>query len=261
MLQYDGVQTSMITKDCIHGVECDSSQRHGDLHLYIRANPVVTGEDLKTYDHGILNIAQQGVASNLSNQLIGRLFVKYRVLLMKPRFFSGRGYDISKDIFRSYGSPTRDLWLGSLAKGQQNNIGIAVANPSTKVYTFTLPATWSGNLKVMLAQATAGTFTGDPAIALAGNVTYISDIYGTNDSDDDPYPAVIAFEGTQSILIAHLKVAPASGGVNNVVTLTGVTAATNVALTDSYVEFSEYNTGPVTPPIWVQYSNKDVIVP
>lgn len=264
MLQYDGVQTSMCTKNFVHGVECDPGQRAGDLHLYVRANPVVSGEDLKTYDHGILNIAQQGVAANLSNQLIGRLFVKYRVKLMKPRFYSGRGLAISKDMWLSSTStsggvttgPSRDTFMGgTILYGQQNNIGCSIAKTAARQYTITLPATFSGNLKLLFSQDSNGgttTFTGLPSFTVGGNgISFVSDLYGADNDSVNPTSTIHAYMSSMTCSIAHLRVVPASGGVNNTIVITGANAAADTALIDCYIELAEYNAGPSTPPVWV----------
>jgi hypothetical protein len=73
--------------DLIHPIECDPRQTVTS-QLYVRAGSV-PGQDIKTYDHGIFQIATTGVQGTSVN--LGELWVSYQVALLKPRLFSALG--------------------------------------------------------------------------------------------------------------------------------------------------------------------------
>lgn len=180
MMQYAGSVSSRLTETCIHGVECDPRLLSGSRGEYVRTNPVVTNQDIKTYDHGSFQIAIANCVSNLANQSLGELWVSYTVKLRKPKFFTALGLGITKDLFKrntTENSSVTQLATGPILgsnflSGQQNNLGcqytegnsaasdIKILNPLTGLpgtpttlgagpyLTITFPAAFSGFLKV-----------------------------------------------------------------------------------------------------------------
>lgn len=183
MMQYAGSVSSRLTETCIHGVECDPRLLSGSRGEYVRTNPVVTNQDIKTYDHGLFQIAIANCVANLANQSLGELWVSYTVKLRKPKFFTALGLGITKDLFKrntSENSTTTQQATGPILgtnflTGQQNNLGalyqegnsaasdIKIINPLTgfpgslttlgagPYWTITFPAAYSGFLKVQFS--------------------------------------------------------------------------------------------------------------
>lgn len=259
MMNYTGKQSAKSTENQIHGVECAPEQLPGDGHKYVRAAPVLVNEDIKTYDVGVLNIAQNGMPSAYSNALIGRLYVYYTVTLRKPRFFTGRGLGISKDIFVSSGAVSSAAPLGAVPlKGQQNNIGIAYSI-ATNVITFTFPATWSGNVKCHAALEGTGILgTGTWAVVAGSKIVNQNDMYASSGGSGlNPTNVSRAFTATDAVYVIHEKVSPAVGS-NNQMTYTLPSFTT---LTQVYFEFAEYNSSFGVPPVLVNDAGAVVQVP
>lgn len=136
MVEYAHSHSCRTTEHMSHGVECDPTKNTTiAAALYTRSNPVVTSQDLKTYDKGLFQIAVANLPIAYQNYVIGELWVEYTVMLRKPKLFVSRGFDIDKDVFMfdttqfnpygvsapsgvSISSPTRYF--------QQNNIGCQV---------------------------------------------------------------------------------------------------------------------------------------
>ena len=57
MMEYAHAMSAKTTEHMTHGVECDPSKLGGSERKYIRTNPVVPSQDLKTYDHGLFQLA------------------------------------------------------------------------------------------------------------------------------------------------------------------------------------------------------------
>jgi len=276
MMQYAHAVSGRLTESLQAFVECDPEKLSGARGEYIRTNPVVSNQDLKTYDHGKFQIAIANCTANLSNQSLGELWVSYTVKLRKPKFYTGRGLAISKDIFLSYpsGSETSSLALGTgQLSGQQNNIGILAANGSDRV-TLTFPAAYSGYLKVMIAIDTPNLeyFNAISAFAVAsGNIAFVSDLYGPNlgTVGDGPVSSirqlsqVDGFTNPRTLswwAITHINVQIATNGIDNILRCN---IPTNVQIFQTYIEVCEYNSGfsykannigTSEAPIWVNSS-------
>ena len=167
MMQYAGSVSSRLTETCIHGVECDPKLLSGARGEYIRTNPVITNQDIKTYDHGLFQIAIANCVGNLANQSLGELWVSYTVKLRKPKFFTALGLGITKDIFKrntsNQGVVTSQgpLFNSNYLNGQQNNLGCKLedltnlASPySTRIALLTGPSI--GTLNPLTASLLAG---------------------------------------------------------------------------------------------------------
>lgn len=190
MMQYDGAMSGKTSEHMLHGVECDPAKLSGHEGKYIRTSPVVPEQDVNTYDQGVFNIACSDIPSTYANQALGEIWVSYTVELRKPRFWTGRGYAISRDAFRwavITGAPNvgMDNPFGDLTDyskiniAQQNNIGckittqnsqtIPLGTPNVLVangapignatalgtepiaFSITIPANYAGNLRLLLS--------------------------------------------------------------------------------------------------------------
>jgi len=187
MMQYAGAVSSRLTETCIHGVECDPRKLSGSQGNYVRSNPVVTGQDLKTYDHGLFQIAIANCTANLANQSLGELWVSYTVRLRKPKFFTALGLGITKDIFkRNLSEPVTQgiftpILTSNYLQGQQNSLGCLYSDINKQVdavyildqssglkyatstsllkgicMKWTLPGSYSGNMKVLVSLESSG---------------------------------------------------------------------------------------------------------
>jgi hypothetical protein len=195
MMEYDLAMSGKVSGNMLHGVECDPAQLSGSPGKYTRAGPVQQGEDIKTYDHGVLNIATSNTPAQFNNTSLGELWVSYTVQLRKPKFYVARGLAVQRDcvLGSQLSIPINGGWYGGqvpgwsniqLAVGQQDRIGgltqtytgslanqpaaggvgiPPLATPPWTVgppvdsaatqgvrgaWTYTFPATFSGNVKV-----------------------------------------------------------------------------------------------------------------
>ena len=254
MAAYYGSVSGKTTDDQTHGVECDPAKLSGSAGSYVRTNPVLTGEDLKTYDHGIFQLATHNIPGipnsstfpGLLNGTLGELYVYYKVMLRKPKFLSGRGLAITRALFVSgAGTETLTFPMGTqagLLSGQQNNIKILVALTANTI-SLTLPAYYAGNLELKLyTEGTTLTSNVSTLAAVSGNIVKVADIYGsTATAGDSPVDSVgLANNVNGALFIAHFRVQPATNAVNNVIVIT--TNFTAGAITQSQLDICEYNT-------------------
>ncbi len=140
MMQYDGSQSGKITKDALHGVECDPRKLSGTEGKRVRTKPVLSTGDKMDYDLGTFQLAISNTPDVIANSTIGELWVSYRVLLRKPKFYSTLGLGISRSDYTSHeltdmgGTTGRfDAWgtswngvAGYPLAGQQNSIAFHV---------------------------------------------------------------------------------------------------------------------------------------
>lgn len=277
MMQYAHAVSGRLTESLQAFVECDPEKLSGSRGEYIRTNPVVSNQDLKTYDHGKFQIAIANCTANLVNQSLGELWVSYTVKLRKPKFYTGRGLAISKDIFLSYpndSETTSSLAMGtSPLSGQQNNIGCAIANGSDRV-SVTFPAAYSGYLKVMIAIDSSQLSYTNSVVAFAvtsGNIAFVNDLYGPNSGTVGDTPVSIIRQMSQTdgpttprtlswIAIAHINVQIATNGTDNVLR---INIPSGISILQTYIEICEYNAGfsykannigTSDAPIWVNSS-------
>lgn len=274
MMEYDGAMSAKVTDDMRHGVECHPAKISGNSGKYIRTNPVVQNQDIKSYDQGLFQLALANSPSNFANNPLGELWVSYTVVLRKPKLFTGRGLGISRDLFVSNGDQNLSypLGLNTYLSGQQNNIGCSIVQfgsnipvthnnnlgadmptsddtPTVASITdgnlgIVFPSGYSGVVKVTWQFQGAGSFLGNgagPGIITYGNVTPYTDMYGgILDSDPAPSSVIWACQSVAGIYVAHLRVDIAVGGFNNAVQLVRFqTGGTNYVQTE--VEISEIN--------------------
>ena len=286
MMQYSSANSGRLTESLQHFVECDPTKLSGSSGHYIRTNPVIANQDLKTYDHGLFQIAIANCTSNLVNQSIGELWVSYTVRLRKPRFYTGKGLSISKDIFLSYPSGTElpSLLMGTYPlKGQQNNIGCLLGSVAPNLITITIPASYAGFLRVTASLDATNIFMDDVTVFSAtGNISFVNDLYGPTVNaalpvpvNDTPVGQICNTTSTSGVTLAatsgfiaicHISVQIATNGVNNVLT---IDLPTGTVINQTYIEIGEFNSGfsykanslsQSEAPIWIDNSGI-VIVP
>lgn len=235
-----------------HGVECDPSKLSGSEGKYIRANPVLTGEDLKTYDHGRFQLATHNIPAAMAGGSLGELYVSYTVKLRKPKFFTGRGLGLTRYLAvadQSAGSGiSASLPFGTDAGAlvaRQNNIDIKVTRTANQT-KLTFPAYYGGRLRVtFILEGVNLTTTGgnwNVACNLAGNVDFVKDIYAAAaGSVDSPDSSIIIGNVDKQVAIYSINVAPVTNAVDN--TLTFITDTLGgTQMNQSSIEVCEHNT-------------------
>lgn len=248
MMEYDGAMSSKTTESQMHGVECDPSKLSESGH-YIRSNPTVVGQDIKSYDHATFQLAVANSPAAFANQSIGELWVSYTVLLRKPKFHVSRGFGISNDLFVSApGANTAALPMGPTGtqlKGQQNNIGCRLVC-ANNLLGITFPAAYTGPVEIIYRTENVNTVnpvtTGNPV--LTGNIRGLSDLYpGDGTASITPAFDFIMSDdsvGGRQFAMFHYYITPASGGIDNSVTIS--LGPLNIAPTQASLTIQEYNT-------------------
>jgi hypothetical protein len=248
--------------------------------LYTRANPTVVSQDLKTYDHGLFQIAVSNAPSSYANQVLGELWVSYTIKLRKPKLFTGLGLGISRDVFVGNGydgvvlDPSQAgqrAWFGlNPLRGQQNNIGCKITIPKLEDnaaedgFKITFPASYNGYLRIQyFFRAPAIDFQSGPLWWLTdtntgtgyqplitGNVEMTKDLYATYNGWDPatqaPYPGSLiqcVFKDI-AIMMCHVRVQPATNGIDNTIWFNTVqTNYSSGQIIQTQLDISEYNSG------------------
>lgn len=243
MVSYYGSVSSKTTDNMIVGVECDPKKLSGSAGRYVRVNPVMSGEDLKTYDHGTFQLATHNIPTSMLNGTLGELYVVYKIKLRKPKFLTGRGLALTRALFVSNGGTSPNQVLGpatSMLRGQQNNLDVLVSYPVTGSIRITFPAYYGGNLELKLCIEYGIAWNNlISGLFYSGNVSTNVDMYGTQPSGNGPYGFINAYGGNQYVFILHLRVDPATNATDNYVQF--VTSALGTP-SQTMLDIAEYNT-------------------
>ena len=278
MMQYHGAQSCRVVDSMIHGVECDPSKNAGAPQKFVRTQPVIQYQDIKTFDVGKFQMAQVNLPSAFQNQQIGELYVSYTVKLTKPRLFSALGSAIpecrwyaggslggaSITYLRPCGTPA------VTAAMQQNPINIQFDNSVDNQLSFLFPDFLTGRFEVQINLETIGGMGGQfiSNYATGGSVSLVSDMLAaqTGTTTAPSYASCIQNNSFVTTLI-HIDVAPIVSGVNNTLTLTtALTSLTTSANNSCQIVIRQINpslaTGSSTVvPLYVNSNNQVVTVP
>lgn len=240
------------TDNQTHGVECDPKKLSGSEGKYIRANPVLVGEDLKTYDHGRFQLATHNIPSAMASGTLGELYVNYCIKLRKPKFFTGRGLGLTRSLFvgdLTQGSgATQNFMLGTDAGalvGRQNNLAVKVVRTSQLVRC-TFPAYYGGRISVTIrVEGNNFVWNSHPVYTLEGNVSFVNDQYAGGDVNTDS-PSYISGRVHDLGMFQQLSlnIEPATNATDNVlqIAITGLAGSgSGLVINQSSLEFSEYN--------------------
>lgn len=180
MEAYDYACSAKVGDDCIHGVECDPSKTGNNNIEYIRVSAVPTGQDIKSFDHGIFNVAISGVpAAYTAGSVLGELWVNYTVKLSKAKLISANF--VSDVGFKCASTAITSIYSGSSVTPSDilvpvvtptasslsgnNALGLKIYYSTAKlyiVYPKTLP-TGLYYLNLVFSKDLVGTmFTGNP---------------------------------------------------------------------------------------------------
>lgn len=252
MMAYDGAMSCKSTENMVHGVECDPSKLSGSQGKHIRAFGLDQSKDIKDYDHGIFQIAIANAPSGFANQSIGELWVSYTVKLRKPKFFSARGLNISRDIFVSQPTGlTLDNWMGDLNNvltGLCNNIGCVLTKPATNAIRVTFPNDFAGvvEIKVLCEGQSFVNYEPTSWAASSSTIVLYRDMYGSyRDGVAATAPAgwAGAFGANNIVHITRWQVTPSAGGTANFVTITMNASGASGTIQQSSIEINEINPG------------------
>lgn len=169
MAEYDSAISVRICDPCVLGVECKNSE-----WLFVRSGSVPTGQDLKTYDFGNLQIATSGIDAAFSSISIGELWVDYTIELEGPKLYDSLGFSIPTDRFYGQVGCTSALILGtSPYKSSLNSLGGSVTKLGTCVYTF--PDNFTGWVRFIISIKSSGGASYSTN-TVGGNVTSFTDL-------------------------------------------------------------------------------------
>lgn len=237
------------TDNQTHGVECDPKKLSGSEGKFVRANPVMFGEDLKTYDHGRFQLATHNIPAAMASGTLGELYVQYTVCLRKPKFFTGRGLGLTRYVevadatqgasltnVRPFGSDGEEL------VARQNNLAVLVTKTDNDL-KFTFPAYYGGRMRIIMCVEGSGLTgeinAGTPPVA--GNVELISDLYAsTSSTGDSPGAWIEVNSAGRMYLMTSVNIEPSTNATDN--TISFVLAITGGTVNQSYIEVTEYNT-------------------
>lgn len=222
MLEYSGSVSARICDTIVHGVECDPVKNGGSAIEYTRAGAVPAGQDIKTYDLGVFQIATSGVsaASFPAGTQLGELWVSYDVVLRKPKFWDNLGYSILTDSFFGTVGITTTLPLGSAPlKSGLNSLGGTITKSNTTIYTF--PDNFAGYVQVVYAvtAATSSSFSA-ASITGGGNVSSNDSLFFTRDgvANTSYHFSSGTTAASESIMVRCYRVKQASAAGTNTLT-------------------------------------------
>lgn len=160
-LEMENAQYSLSGKpsqDMIHAIECDPSLVGPAGVKYIRTASVPSGKDSRLYDHGIFQLATQGIPAAGPTDVIGELWCTYKIAFYKPQL------SLNTQVMT-----TLDSWDQYTAA---NYWGVPASKESFADQSF--PVTYSGNV------ATIGpNIPTDSIIQLTLTYTFASQLIGS----------------------------------------------------------------------------------
>lgn len=229
------------------GVECDPSKVK-DTEYFVRTGPVPYLRDVDEFDHGKLVIATDNVPAAFSNLQLYSLVVSYNITfrMWKPDRTIQRDYFVCSTDALESASPNVALTPATytVLAAQLNNMGCRVTSTGPGVYVITFPADFAGSVELKLfTEGTSLTRT-STAISVSGNVDLLSDMYGANagGAGDLPTYATSCVSSTSTLFVGHVRVKTATGGLDNVVTITQSGGAATGTIGQWALDIYEYST-------------------
>lgn len=231
MMQYHGANSGRVTDDHMHGVECDPSKNAGTAQKFVRSQPVVVGQDPKTFDLGRFQLAQVNIPETFYNQQIGELWVTYSVRLSKPRLFSALCSNVLESRYCASTGGSTSYPIGtdtSILSMQQNGIPLDLTLASGSmdiVFPDFITGLFEIQVMIEFTEATSSvSFAPEVEIASGANIAPWSDLYGNSNMDASDTPGWLVYSGSSAVdtamMIARVFVNPATAGVDNKLTIT-----------------------------------------
>ena len=178
MAEYMGTLETRICDEAYFGVECDP-KKHGSQEVeFVRTGSVPAGQDIKTYDLGLFQIATSDIDSGFApGSLLGHLYVEYEVLLGKPKLYTALGKGILSDMFRSVAGASLAAPFGTPIAQDQNTLGSVLTNIAGNIGVVTLPDNFYG--RVSINYFAEGAAIDVASVTAVGNVTTVPILGGT----------------------------------------------------------------------------------
>lgn len=228
MAEYSGTLETRVCDEAMFGVECDPTKHGSQAIEYIRTGSVPPGQDIKTYDLGLFQIATSDVSTFSEGTLLGHLYIEYQVVLGKPKLFTALGKGILQDMWRGNTAVSTTAPFGTLSRANPANLLGAVLSKVDG--TILLPDNFYGRLMVTYtAAASSGVVPASFLAVGSGNVALIPILGHLGTS------AIESSNGsgaTVQVTQALFDITASSGGVPNqiVVTMGGSTALAGYSL-------------------------------
>lgn len=277
MMQYHGAQSCRVVDHMIHGIECDPAKNAGAPQKFVRTQPVIQYQDIKTFDVGKFQMAQVNLPSSFQNQQIGELYVTYTVKLTKPRLFSALGSAIPECRWYAGGSlggtsisAVRPCGTPAVtASMQQNPIPILFNNDTDNLLKFTFPDFLTGRFEIQVnleIGGMAGAIVS--SIAATGSVSLVNDMLAVqNGSGTAPSYMNVVQNTSFATITIHVDVAPIVAGSDNTFSITtALTGVTSSANNSAQIIVRQINPSLATGsssdvPLYVNSNNQVVSVP
>jgi len=168
------------TLSLIHGLECAANQTVLP-EKYVRTGSVPSGQDLRMYDLGNVQVATQGNPT----QLLGELWVSYCVEFYKPRLPDNVGGDVASGwIRRSNFSSSAPL--GSIAGASSGSLDLVVES-NTKLSWYAHPGnkyfvhvSWTGITATLTYPTVTTTWLQSNFLYLSTLATYTWPVAGSS---------------------------------------------------------------------------------
>jgi hypothetical protein len=275
MIQYHGGVSGRLTEQLTHGVECDPSKL-SDAHKFVRNRP--TTGDIKTFDHGIFQLAMQNIPSAFFNQQVGELWVYYKVKLSKPKLVAALKNDATEYRLLSSGSPSfaNNNLFGTPLTALANNLSISqswiqgsTGVDSRLVVTFSAQISGAFEIHLQVEGTGLNTLIGFNTAVSTGQVSLFRDIYcqapGAALNNQSPTYISAVNTATYCYVIYHVFVSNAIGGVDNTVTVplclgAATGTVTQAALTVKEIGRMFWQSNQNAAPYWIDSSNNQITV-
>lgn len=172
MAEYMGTLETRICDEAYFGVECDPTKHGSQPVEFVRTGSVPVGQDIKTYDLGLFQIATSDIDSGFTpGSLLGHLYVEYEVMLGKPKLYTALGKGILSDMFRSVTGASLAAPFGTPIAQDQNTLGSVLTNIAGNIGVVTLPDNFYG--RVSFNYYAEGNAIDVNSVTAVGNVTAV----------------------------------------------------------------------------------------
>jgi hypothetical protein len=204
MAEYSGSLETRVCDEAMFGVECDPTKHGSQAIEYIRTGAVPSGQDIKTYDLGLFQIATADVSTFTEGTLLGHLYVEYSVVLGKPKLHTALGKGILQDMYRSGDSVSVAKPFGtSRAIHPKNSLGCTISDTGK----ITFPDNFYGRVLINYYPFGTNIIFDDPVFTIGGNV---DKVYIMGQNGDASYE--LTSPGSKVNMACCVDVTTASGG-------------------------------------------------
>jgi hypothetical protein len=131
-----------------HPIECDPKENPYNVQ-YVRTGDVPAGEDPKSYDLGVVNVATQGFPGAATTA--GELWVTYEVELRKPQISVGG--PTASTVYKATSNINTTTPLGTNAVSSINELGIIISTSNGKI---TFPRGLTGKYMILVNYYSSG---------------------------------------------------------------------------------------------------------